>query len=49
MKTRMVFDQDIGSIHPMNFLRLDFNDEYNNKMNDVDISNQLRNQYRINH
>ena len=48
-KTRMVFDQETGFIHPMNFLRLNFNDGYNKKMNDVDISNQLRNQYCINH
>ena len=49
MKTKMFFDLEAGSIHPMNFLILNVNSEYKNKMNDVDISNQLRNQYRINH
>ena len=48
MKTRMVFDRETGSMNPMNFLCLNDNDEYNKKMNDVDIINQLRNQYRIN-
>ena len=33
MKTRMLFDRETGSTHPMNFLRLNVNDEYNHKMN----------------
>ena len=48
-KTRMVFDWETGSIHPMNFLCLNVNNEYDNKMNDLDISNQICNQYQINH
>ena len=43
----MVFDQETGYIHPMNFSRSNIKDEYNNKIIDIDISNQLRNQYRI--
>ena len=35
--------------HDIHFLRLNINDEYNNNINNDDISNQLCNQYRIDH
>ena len=48
-KTRKVFDKATNANVSMSFLRAVVNDEYNNTMNQVDISDQLRNYYRIDH
>ena len=46
-KTRRVYNKAKRKVENVGFLRLNVNDEYNNGMGDVDISDQLRNQYRI--
>ena len=38
-----LFDNFAGSMHEMQFLRLNNNDGYNNNMNSVDIRDQLLN------
>jgi hypothetical protein len=49
VKERMVFNVETGKLETMRFLRLEQNDFYNNSMGDVDVSDQLRNQYRFDH
>ena len=44
-----VFDPVYGSIHKIQFLRLNINDDYNNDMNSVDIRDLITKQYRTNH
>ncbi len=46
-KERRVWDMERMEMCTMNFLRLNINDEYNTGMNDVDIADQKRNQYRF--
>jgi hypothetical protein len=48
-KERQVFNVDTGRLEMMKFLRLEQNNFYNNSMGDVDVSDQLRNQYRFDH
>jgi hypothetical protein len=49
IKERLVFNVDTGRTEVLKFLRLDMNDFYNNSMGHVDVSDQLRNQYRFDH
>jgi hypothetical protein len=49
VKERQVFNVDTRKMETMRFLRLEQNDFYNNSMGDVDVSDQLRNQYRFDH
>jgi hypothetical protein len=49
VKERQVFNVDTRRLETMRFLRLEQNDFYNNSMGDVDVSDQLRNQYRFDH
>jgi len=46
-KTRSVWNQEEKEMVDINFLRVNLIDDYNNKMNAVDISDQLRNNYRM--
>ena len=46
-KERTVFDKDDQVVTAMEFLRLNMTDDYNNNMHEVDIADQLRNNYRI--
>ena len=48
-KKRKVFDKSTNQYVDFRFLRLNINDEYNQEMGDVDISDQLRNTYRCDH
>ena len=48
-KKRRVFNVSTQMWHVMDFLRLNINDGYNAEMGHVDISDQLRNQYRFDH
>jgi hypothetical protein len=48
-KTRKVWSKDSRSVTEISFLRLNQIDNYNGEMNAVDISDQLRNQYRMDH
>jgi hypothetical protein len=48
-KERSVFNVDTGKVQTMEFLRLAINDDYNHKMGNVDIADQLRNYYRFDH
>lgn len=48
-KQRPVFDKNIGTVAPINFLRLNVTDEYNYGMGHVDMADQLRNYYRCDH
>jgi hypothetical protein len=48
-KERLVFNADTGKTEMIKFLRLGINDFYNNSMGHVDLSDQLRNQYRFDH
>ena len=45
-KTRMVWDRSSEIVREGTFLCLSVNDSYNMNMNNVDIADQLRNQYR---
>lgn len=49
VKERKVFDKQSLQMVPLQFLRLNVNDEYNVGMGDVDVADQLRNQYRCDH
>jgi len=46
-KERKVFDKDEQIVTAIEFLRLNMTDDYNNNMHEVDIADQLRNNYRI--
>jgi len=48
-KQRLVFNPDTGSMETMRFLRLNINNDYNFGMGGVDIADQLRNYYRMDH
>ena len=48
-KTRKVFDKAVSKTKKMKFLRLNIVDEYNHGMGHVDIADQLRNVYRMDH
>ena len=48
-KKRRIFNVATQSWRMMDFLRLNMNDSYNAEMGHVDISDQLRNQYRFDH
>ncbi|CAB9519576.1 unknown protein [Seminavis robusta] len=48
-KERQVYNVDSGRVEKMGFLRLNINDDYNNDMGHVDVSDQLRNSYRFDH
>ena len=48
-KKRKVYDKSTNQYVDFRFLRLNINDEYNQEMGDVDISDQLRNTYRCDH
>ena len=45
-KSRKVYNKAKKKVESVSYLRLNVNDDYNNGMGDVDISDQLRNQYR---
>jgi Transposase IS4 len=47
--TKKVFSTETQRIETMKFLRLNINVDYNNKMNSVDNSDQLRQNYRFDH
>ena len=49
VKERAVYNVDTDKVEMMRFLRLDINDDYNHKMCNVDIADQLRNYYRFDH
>jgi hypothetical protein len=46
VKKRKVYHRESNSMKMMGYLRLNVIDEYNNNMNNVDIADQLRGQYR---
>ena len=46
-KKRSMFNPVAGSMRDMQILILNINDEYNKNMKIVDISDQVRNKYRI--
>jgi hypothetical protein len=48
-KYRRVWSADVGKHVMMKYLRLNLIDLYNNHMNSVDLADQLRNCYRMNH
>ena len=48
-KKRRVWPVVHQEVRSIGFLRLNFIDDYNNGMNFVDMSDQLRNQYRPDH
>ena len=48
-KTRQVYDPDTQMVRDVDFLRLDINDSYNYNMISVDLSDQLRNVYQVDH
>ena len=48
--TRDVYSQELKCVMvPMKYLRLNLIDDYNHRMNSVDLADQLRNCYRFNH
>lgn len=49
LKKRPVWNPDRRAMVDVTYLRLNLIDDCNNKMNAVDISDQLRNQYRMTH
>jgi hypothetical protein len=49
VKERQVFNVDTRRLETMRFLRLEQIVFNNNSMGDVDVSDQLRNQYRFDH
>ena len=46
-KTRQVYDLKAEMVSDAHFLRLNFNDPYNNNMNSVELSYQLQNVYQF--
>jgi hypothetical protein len=48
-KQRPTFNTATKRTEQLNFLRLNINDDYNNSMGHVDVSDQLRNYYRFDH
>ena len=46
VKKRKVFQQEANQMKMMGYLRLNVIDDYNSNMNQVDIADQLRGQYR---
>ena len=46
-KKRKVYDKVTKKVKTVDYLRLNVNDDYNNGMGDVDVADQLRNQYRV--
>ena len=44
-----VFDKEFRCYQCADFLRLNVNESCNNKMNDVDVADQLRNDHRLDH
>jgi hypothetical protein len=48
-KTRKVWNNNTRKMEEIKYLRVNINDDYNNKMNAVDIADQLRNHYRPDH
>jgi hypothetical protein len=46
---KKVYCRETGKMESMKFLRVNINTDYNFKMNDVDCSDQLRNNYRFDH
>ena len=48
-KKRNVWNKAKREMQLISFLRVNVNDDYNNKMNSVDIADQLRNNYRVDH
>ena len=46
-KARKVFNKATKKVEKIEFLQLNVNNDYNNGMGDVDISDQLQNSYRI--
>ena len=49
VKGKKVWNEAAAEMKPLKFLRLNCNDDYNNKMNSVDLADQLRNNYRFDH
>ena len=49
LKTREVYCVDTQKFESIKFLRLNVNDDYNAGMGHVDVSDQLRNYYRMDH
>mgnify|MGYP000036765968 CR=1 FL=1 len=49
VKTRQVWNQTARAMVDVNFLRINVIDDYNHKINAVDVSDQLRNTYRMTH
>jgi hypothetical protein len=49
VKTREVYCVDTQKLETIRFLRLNVNDDYNAGMGHVDVSDQLRNYYRMDH
>lgn len=47
MKQRKVWSNRMQHYITLNFIRLNINDDYNNFMGKVDVSDQLRNVYRL--
>jgi len=45
--TRKVWNKHVRKMQEMKYLRVNVNDDYNHKMNPVDIADQLRNNYRM--
>ena len=48
-KERIVYNVETGMKETMKFLRMDYIDNYNMEMGDVDIADQYRNVYRFDH
>lgn len=46
VKKRQVYHRESNSMRAMGYLRLNVIDEYNNRMNQTDVADQLRGQYR---
>jgi len=48
-KTRQVWNKTAGRNEDIKFLRMNINNDYNCKMNPVDVADQLRNHYQMDH